>query len=115
MSKPSRKLKMQLSTFMDDAAYIHSLCRFGTIKTGVIIASTIKKLATLPRRRSSLLPLLAALAGVLLCTSTALAQNGCDQFSPENPTLVLGLIGAGVASFPVVRSRLKRYIRQTRR
>jgi len=115
MSKPSRKLKMQLSTFKDDTACIHSLCRFGTLKTGVIIASTIEALAALPRRRSSRLPLLPALAGLFLCTSTAFAQNSCDQFSPENPTLVLGLIGAGVASFPVVRSRLKRYVTQAKR
>lgn len=54
---------------------------------------------------------LPAAIALLFWGSTAFAQSGCDQFSPENPTLVLGLIGAGIASLPMIRSRIRNYRR----
>ena len=34
------------------------------------------------------------------------AQTGCGD-SPENPTVVLGLVGSAAALFPTIRARLK--------
>jgi hypothetical protein len=42
-----------------------------------------------------------------LWTSPASAFGGCTQASPENPSLVLGLLGAGVAALPLLRARFK--------
>jgi hypothetical protein len=42
-----------------------------------------------------------------LWTSPGLAFGGCTQASPENPSLVLGLLGAGVAALPLLRARFK--------
>jgi XrtJ-associated TM-motif-TM protein len=54
---------------------------------------------------------LAVLSGLLMVSLTvppgAYAQlNGCVD-SPENPTVVLALIGAAAAAFPLARSYLK--------
>lgn len=46
-----------------------------------------------------------ALAGV--SALPAFAQSGCAQASPENPSLILALLGGAVAAVPFVRSRLK--------
>jgi XrtJ-associated TM-motif-TM protein len=50
---------------------------------------------------------------LFLCSASLLAialplhaQTGCDN-SPENPTVVLGLVGAAGALFSTVRARLK--------
>ncbi len=50
---------------------------------------------------------------IFLCSASLLAvalplraQTGCDD-SPENPTVVLGLVGAAGALFSTVRARLK--------
>ena len=42
-----------------------------------------------------------------LWTSPGFTFGGCVQASPESPSLVLGLIGAGVAALPLLRARLK--------
>ena len=42
-----------------------------------------------------------------LWTSPGFAFGGCVQASPESPSLVLGLIGAGVAALALLRARLK--------
>lgn len=46
---------------------------------------------------------------VLVGTSVApaLAQSGCAQASPENPSLILALLGGAVAAIPFVRARIK--------
>jgi hypothetical protein len=41
-----------------------------------------------------------------LCSSPAFAFGGC-VVSPENPSLVLGLLGGAVAALPLVRAWLK--------
>lgn len=45
--------------------------------------------------------------GLLLSASPVFAQQGCIAASPENPSLILGLIGGGVAAWPLLRARLK--------
>lgn len=49
----------------------------------------------------------AAIAGPLW-SSSAWAQltGGCVQYSPENPSLLLGLVGGAVAALPLLRARL---------
>jgi hypothetical protein len=42
-----------------------------------------------------------------LWTSPGFAFGGCVQASPESPSLVLGLIGAGVAALPLLRAWFK--------
>ena len=42
-----------------------------------------------------------------LTPSAVFAISGC-VVSPENPSVILGLIGAGVAAFPFVRAHLRR-------
>jgi hypothetical protein len=37
----------------------------------------------------------------------ALALQGLCVISPENPTAILGLLGAGAAGYPYLRQRLK--------
>jgi len=49
---------------------------------------------------------------IALGSSPVFAFGGCLQSSPENPSIVLGLLGAGVAAFPIVRARLKRRCRR---
>lgn len=51
--------------------------------------------------------LFAALALVGVSALPAFAQSGCAQASPENPSLILALLGGAVAAVPFVRSRLK--------
>jgi hypothetical protein len=47
-------------------------------------------------------------------SNSAFAQSR-DQSVPENPTLLLGLIGAGVASLPAICSRVRSYRRSASR
>jgi XrtJ-associated TM-motif-TM protein len=55
----------------------------------------------------SKLSLLAFCLAFFLCASISLhAQTGCED-SPENPTIVLALVGSAGALFSTVRSRLK--------
>ena len=42
-----------------------------------------------------------------LWTAPGFAFGGCTQASPENPSLVLGLLGAGVAALPLLRAWFK--------
>jgi hypothetical protein len=60
----------------------------------------------------------AALVNVAMCaaaiviliglwTSPGFAFGGCVQASPESPSLVLGLIGAGVVALPLLRAWFK--------
>jgi XrtJ-associated TM-motif-TM protein len=51
---------------------------------------------------------LTLLAATVLCLPIlAHAQNGCVN-SPENPTALLGLIGAAACAVPALRARLRR-------
>lgn len=43
-----------------------------------------------------------------LWTSPGLAFGGCVQASPENSSLVLGLLGAGIAALPLLRTRFRK-------
>ena len=43
----------------------------------------------------------------LLAVRAVHAQTGCDN-SPENPTVVLALVGGAGALFSVVRARMRR-------
>ena len=45
-------------------------------------------------------------AAVLLIASPLYAQTGCDN-SPENPTVVLALVGGAGALFSAVRARVR--------
>ena len=40
-------------------------------------------------------------------THPAFAFGGCVQASPENPSLLLALLGAGAAAFPLIRHRIR--------
>ena len=42
-----------------------------------------------------------------LWTSPGLAFGGCVQASPENPSIVLGLLGAAIAALPLLRARFR--------
>ena len=42
-----------------------------------------------------------------LWTSPGFAFGGCKWASPENPSLVLGILGAGVAALPLLRAWFK--------
>jgi hypothetical protein len=44
---------------------------------------------------------------ILSSSSAALAQSGCIDASPENPSVVLGLLAVAAAGLPVLRARLK--------
>jgi XrtJ-associated TM-motif-TM protein len=46
----------------------------------------------------------AVLAWLVAATGVAVAQGGCED-SPENPTVVLGLLGAASAGIPWIRAR----------
>ena len=43
----------------------------------------------------------------LLLSPDALALQSLCQNSPENPTVVLGLIGAAAAGYPLLRDRIR--------
>lgn len=60
------------------------------------------------REISKLLLAFAAVLSLMLLTTTAFAGSlgGCVD-SPENPTLLLGLLGGGAASVPWLRARFK--------
>jgi hypothetical protein len=61
--------------------------------------------------------LLLAVVGVVaigVAASRALAFGGCVD-SPENPSVVLGLIVAAVAAAPLIRSRLNSRASRERR
>jgi hypothetical protein len=45
-------------------------------------------------------------------SSPGFAFGGCTQASPENPSLILGLLGGVVAAFPMVRAWLKSRLRK---
>jgi XrtJ-associated TM-motif-TM protein len=47
-----------------------------------------------------------ALAGMLLLAAPVYAQTGCTD-SPENPTVVLALVGGAGALFSTLRARLR--------
>ena len=49
---------------------------------------------------------LALLLGAYAAPTLAL-QGLCTTNSPENPTAILGLLGAGVAGYPYLRQRAK--------
>ncbi len=59
--------------------------------------------------------LLSSVATLAIATATAVtfwsapafAFGGCVQASPENPSLILGLLGGAVAALPLLRTRLK--------
>jgi XrtJ-associated TM-motif-TM protein len=57
----------------------------------------------------SMLPLLALLA----LPAIASAQTGCTD-SPENPTIVLALVGSGAAAFSTLRGKLCRRNRRVK-
>jgi XrtJ-associated TM-motif-TM protein len=61
-------------------------------------------------KNSSLL--FVALVLVLLVASPLHAQNGCTD-SPENPTVVLALVGSAGAFFASARTRIKARRRST--
>ncbi len=42
-----------------------------------------------------------------LWNSPSFAFGGCVQASPENPSLILGLLGGAAAALPLVRARFK--------
>ena len=52
----------------------------------------------------SLSLLIAAAVPMLLVSVPAYAEGGG---SPEDPSIVFGLLAAGVAAFPIVRARIK--------
>ena len=49
---------------------------------------------------------LSGVAFLLLVALPLHAQTGCDD-SPENPTIILALVGSAGALFPVVRAHLR--------
>ena len=57
-------------------------------------------MANLPLRRLSIV------LGLFLFTGQAIALGGCVD-SPENPSVVLGLLGAGAATLPWLRAQLR--------
>lgn len=60
----------------------------------------------LTMRKSLLSIVVAASAIIALSNSPALAFHGCVQ-SPENPSVILGLLGGAAAMLPLLRGRLK--------
>jgi len=52
---------------------------------------------------------------VALWNSPSLAFGGCVQASPENPSLILGLLGGAVAALPLLRARLRSRTRKSSR
>ena len=42
---------------------------------------------------------------VCACCTPAFAQSGCAQASPENPSVILGLLAGGVAALSLVWTR----------
>ncbi|HEX9199999.1 MAG TPA: PExPT-CTERM protein [Acidobacteriaceae bacterium] len=51
--------------------------------------------------------MLVGCAAFLLAVRAVHAQDGCDN-SPENPTVVLALVGGAGALFSALRARLRR-------
>ncbi|MFI4978724.1 MAG: PExPT-CTERM protein [Nevskiales bacterium] len=49
---------------------------------------------------------IAAVCGLMCVAGNALAFGGCVD-SPENPSVVLGLLGGGAACLPWLRARLR--------
>lgn len=49
---------------------------------------------------------------VMLASMPAFASFGGCVISPENPTFILGALGAGAAVLPWLQSRLKSRLRQ---
>jgi len=48
--------------------------------------------------------------GAVLAAQPALAQQPLCQNSPENPTAILGLLGAAVTGYPYARDRLRQVL-----
>ena len=48
----------------------------------------------------------------LLFASPAWALQGLCSHSPENPTVVLGLIGAAAAGYPALSARIRHFIKR---
>ncbi len=44
---------------------------------------------------------------LLACCVAGYAQSGCAQASPENPSVVLALLGGGIAALSLIRARHK--------
>jgi hypothetical protein len=68
-----------------------------------------RQTSTLPRvalvKVEMFLAVTAAVIG--LWSSSSFAFGGCVIASPENPSLILGLLGAAVAALPLLRAQLK--------
>jgi XrtJ-associated TM-motif-TM protein len=53
-----------------------------------------------------------AVLNALLLASPAWALQGLCSNSPENPSLILGLIGAAAAGYPALSARVRHFIRR---
>jgi hypothetical protein len=58
---------------------------------------------------------LLALCALLLLAPDAFALQSLCQNSPENPTVVLGLIGAAAAAYPMARERARSFFKRRSR
>ena len=66
-----------------------------------------------PSLRNSL-PAIAALSLLGCWAAPAYALQGLCSNSPENPTAILGLLGAAAASYPYARERARRLLARRR-
>ena len=68
-----------------------------------------KQSSTLPRAALVNVAMFAVVTPIVvgLWSSPSLAFGGCVEASPENPSLILGLVGGAVAALPMLRAWLK--------
>jgi hypothetical protein len=77
-------------------------------KIGVLMISQ-QHSSTLPRAVLVNVAMFAVVIAIVVgfWSSPSLAFGGCVVASPENPSLILGLLGGAVAALPLLRARLK--------